>query len=379
VAHKKFKVLDDLQTTGLYASDVARLDLCEVAVKLAPDLSIVQMSLFEGLAAQGRWHDAQSRLSAIARVDPDGSTSYLARGEVAAHAGKLQEGAELMRRAVELAPEVGSAHFVLAEVYLLIGNLAAARQQYQEGLRNAYYGRTVAAAQGMLAFIDASVCQARGDWHGVVSNAQKAIEFRPDYAPAFFCRAAGEYFTGDLASAAADYEKAARLDPHRSEPLKMLGYVLYECHDYSGSLAAFRKVSALEPADDYTRFRIWLNRSRLGEAGATAELKTYLDSRPYGSADDWPAKVGAFVVGKMPEAEFLRAAAPGGKEKEALRRCEALFYAGAKRLLAGDNDAALTYFEQCVANGDKTSTDYWSAASELRLLRPDKPDKRAGH
>jgi tetratricopeptide (TPR) repeat protein len=371
--HTKFRVLDDVQTSGLYACSTGKLDLCQAAAKLAPDLSIVQLSLFGGLARQGRWAEAENCLSAISRLDPDGPSTCVARGEIAAHAGNLEEATKLLRKAVELAPEIGSVHFAIADVYGRAGDLAGARRECHEALRNAYYGQFAAAAEGTLAFIDATECQAKGDWDGVLTNCEKTIEFRPDYPPAYFGRGTARYLKGDIASATADYQQAARLDPRWLPPLQMLGYIFYERHDFTESLAAFRKVSTLDPTNDYSHFRIWLARSRIGEtSSATAELESYLNRRPRGSGEDWPAKIGTFLVGKMAEPEFLRVAASGDKERSAVQSCDALFYAGTKRLLAGDKDTARRYFEECVASGDKRFAECTSAAAELHFLRADK-------
>jgi lipoprotein NlpI len=70
----------------------------------------------------------------------------------------------------------------------------------------------------------------------------------------------------------------------------------------------------------------------------------------------------------MSEAEFLRAAGYGAARDQAGLQCEAWFYAGMKRLVAGDAATARKYLQKSVASGQKDYDEYNFAASELRIL-----------
>ena len=48
--------------------------------------------------------------------------------------------------------------------------------------------------------------------------------------------------------------------------------------------------------------------------------------------------------------------------------CHAWFYAGMKKLLAGDKKAAADYFRKCLATDQKTLTEYEMASTELKAL-----------
>jgi len=132
----------------------------------------------------------------------------------------------------------------------------------------------------------------------------------------------------------------------------------------------FRKAIELNPTNDYARFRVWLSRASLGEAdAATTELQQYLSSRANGKKEDWVSKIGLFLAGQMAEPDFLAAAKNADPKTEAGQLCEAYFYAGSKRLLAGDKAATADYFQKSIATDRKDYYEYISAAAELKFLK----------
>jgi tetratricopeptide (TPR) repeat protein len=202
----------------------------------------------------------------------------------------------------------------------------------------------------------------------------RAIELKPDSAQAYNNRGYLEQLQGDLDGAANDYSKVIELDPKFNSNIaigfRMLGCLYYDRRQFTNALTDFRKVCELAPSDDYAHFRIWLVRSRLGEIEAAAtELQIFLDNRKTGKPDDWPAKVARFLVGQLTEPELFKAAECSNQQTEAKQNCEAYFYAGAKRLLTGDKTTAAAYFEKCLATGLSDSSEYQSAAAELKYLK----------
>jgi lipoprotein NlpI len=113
-----------------------------------------------------------------------------------------------------------------------------------------------------------------------------------------------------------------------------------------------------------------LSRARLGEAdAATTELREYLSGRTYGKTEEWTSRIGHFLAGQLAEPEFLAAAKDADPKKEAGQLCEAYFYAGTKRLLAGDKATATEYFQKSIATEMKGYYEYASAAAELKFLK----------
>ena len=96
----------------------------------------------------------------------------------------------------------------------------------------------------------------------------------------------------------------------------------------------------------------------------------YLTQRPGTTSGDWVSQIGAFLLAKTPEPEFLAAAKNPDPKKEREQLCEAWYFAGMKRLLAGDHTGAAEAFHRCVATEVKDFNEYRLAAAELKALAP---------
>jgi len=144
----------------------------------------------------------------------------------------------------------------------------------------------------------------------------------------------------------------------------------FNSHNFTNALADFRKSAELgSDNQDYTYFRIWIIRSRLGEKEeATRELTEYLGHRKAQNAGDWPLQVGRFLAGQSTEGNFLAAADSPNLQTAKEQHCEAYFYIGSKRLIKDDKPGAVDYFKKCKTTNLTDFEEYQSAASELLLL-----------
>jgi lipoprotein NlpI len=140
--------------------------------------------------------------------------------------------------------------------------------------------------------------------------------------------------------------------------------------NWPAALADFRKHCDLNPREqDVPRLVIWLIRARLGQRQEAAdELAVWRDLRAREAPDNWPAKIAAFLLGKLSEEELLAAAAAPDARKERDRYCDAWFYVGIKWLLAGDSAAADARFRKCLATEMKPNIHYQFAQAELIAL-----------
>jgi len=145
----------------------------------------------------------------------------------------------------------------------------------------------------------------------------------------------------------------------------------YNSRQFTNALADFRKSCELgSNVQDYSYFRIWLIRARLGETeAATRELAAYLENRKTGTPDDWPSKVGRFLAGQLSESDFLKAADDPSLQTSKEQHCEAYFYVGSKHLIENDKMAAVDYFKKCLTTNLTDFEEYTSAASELLVLQ----------
>jgi lipoprotein NlpI len=208
-----------------------------------------------------------------------------------------------------------------------------------------------------------------GDLDGAIADYTKAVELKPDDAVPYLDRGLARKAKGDLGGAISDYTKATQASPKYERAYYARGCLHYDSRDFTDALVDFRKAVELNPTNDYAHFRVCISRARLGEEeAATTELQAYLPGRAKGKKEDWASRIGRFLAGQLAEPEFLAAAKNGDPKKEAGETCEAYFYAGEKRLLAGDNATATDYFQRSIATDMKNYYEYASAAAELKFL-----------
>jgi lipoprotein NlpI len=142
--------------------------------------------------------------------------------------------------------------------------------------------------------------------------------------------------------------------------------------DFEGALSDLVLFDELAPpgeSQDYPHLYTWLVRVRRGQsAEANRELAAYLGSRRNMPAADWISKIGRFLLDQISESDFLGDATSSDVEKDRAQHCEAWYYAGMKRLLAGDKKTAAEYFNKCLGTQEKNFDEYILAQAELKSL-----------
>ncbi len=296
-------------------------------------------------------------------LDPGYAWAYGRRGNAKQAKGDFDGAIGDYTKAIELKPDYADAYGCRGQTKEFKGDLDGAiadctkaielRPNYAE----AYGARGNAKAD-------------KGDLDGAIADYTKTIALKPDSEGAYTGRGMAKQAKGDAAGALGDYNKALELNPKDVGALDNRGSLRYDAHDFTNALADFRKVLELYSSIDFPRFRVWLIRARLGETeAATSELQTYLAGRTTGKPDDWASKVGHFLTGQLSELEFLAAAKDADQKTEASKLCQAYFYAGSKRLFAGDKATAMDYLQRSIATDRKDFIEYASAVAELKALK----------
>jgi serine/threonine protein kinase/Flp pilus assembly protein TadD len=88
------------------------------------------------------------------------------------------------------------------------------------------------------------------------------------------------------------------------------------------------------------------------------------ETRQRVSTDLWLAEILACLAGEQAPAQLVAAAA------DSAQQCEANYYAGEASLLQGDRNAAVAYFESCLATGvEADPEEFWEPMSEYELAK----------
>jgi gag-polyprotein putative aspartyl protease len=208
----------------------------------------------------------------------------------------------------------------------------------------------------------------------VITNITRLLELEPDNAGALAVRGTASFRmqfdqggVTNLDQALSDLSRALELDPGITPLYNIRAHIYYLTQRWDSALKDFRHFCEKDHSEaNYPRFFIWLMTARKGErAAADQELGACFGPGKRPKASRWEKDIGAFLLGNMSEAAFLRAASRG---HDPGLQCEAWFYAGMKRLLSGDAATAQSYFKKCLATDKKDFDEYIFAAAELRRL-----------
>ena len=83
------------------------------------------------------------------------------------------------------------------------------------------------------------------DYSGAISDYTKAIEIKPNYAPAYNNRGAAKYKLNDFYGAVSDYNKALKIDPKDPRAFTNRGSAKRLIGDKKGACSDWRKASSL--------------------------------------------------------------------------------------------------------------------------------------
>lgn len=132
--HKRFEVLDDLQATAVYLAEREDLRDNELAAKIDPESSFVRGNLIMMLVEKGRWEDARRSLAAFVQSGSDPAFAGYLQAHVALHEKHPDKAVELLHNSLQLSPDFGRAHLLLALAYQDLGKLREARQAFRDAL-----------------------------------------------------------------------------------------------------------------------------------------------------------------------------------------------------------------------------------------------------
>jgi len=255
-------------------------------------------------------------------------------------------------RAIKLNPKDDAAYNVRGVNKVMGGNHKGAISDYDQAIAlnpkcNVYYHNRAMSKQET------------GDLTGAIADYSHAIELAPRDGDEFIYRGTAKQDAGDLHGAIADCTRALELWPRDLYAYDVRSIARYLNRDWPGALADFKKYCDISKGDElYAHLFIWIIQTRLGEkSAANGGLAIY--AAKLSDQEEWSRGLTGYLLGKVPEAEVLRAASNSGM------RCQAWFYIGMKKLLDGDKAAAAKDFKKCLATRRDNYGEYKCAKVEL--------------
>ena len=244
----------------------------------------------------------------------------------------------------------------------------------------------------------------REDLDGALADFEQVIQLAPSWAPGYQGRALVKERRNDLAGATADLNRAVQLDPNSWEVEVIKVRLMRKLGDLKGALNVITRAIQARPQvahfyrerfqtelllqdwegvisdnmrflevslvdRDYANLFLWVGRVHLGQIkAANQQLSEYLQSVPSEPIYEWTNTIAKFLLDKISEDDLLKASEKGEAVTQKGQRCEAWYYAGVKKLAAGDTKAAKERFQKCVDTKMDAFAEYDAATVELKVL-----------
>jgi tetratricopeptide (TPR) repeat protein len=359
-----------------------------------------------GLARQAKG-DAEGALADFTQVlslDPKRADAYSNRGFVKQSQGDSDGALADYNQALLLNPKIPRAYFNEGLIEVQKGHLDSAISAYNHALdldpkmAFAYYNRGVAKnTEGNLEGAIADYTQAlvlnpgiaraycdrgfarqfKGDSDGALADYTQALALDPKMADAFYNRALIKMQRGDWDGAVADYNEALNLDPKNGLAFYNRGLARFGKGDLKGAQADLGQFCQLLPRDagtDAARLYLWLAATGQNDKDvADQQLSTALQNDWNSPPEDLISKIAGFLLGHSSESDLISNAASPDPSREPGQYCKVWYFAGMKRLLAGDKPGAISCFQKCVATAQKETCEYAFAQAELQALGQPSP------
>ncbi len=226
------------------------------------DQSPVEMAW--SLIAKGERSQAIALLRHTISADPRNPDARLLLGSVLMEEGQVAESIEQLSAGVRLRPKSAEAHNALGEAYDAFGDAKAARPEFERAVE---LDPRHAQAQANLA----AVLLEQGQTQQAAQHLDQAIRFfgpKPDAAYPHYLRAKIYSQQRDSLKAISELEKAVALRPDFAEAWSDLGEARKGASDDGGALTAFRRAVELNPDDAVAQTRLG---SKLLDAGQVHE------------------------------------------------------------------------------------------------------------
>jgi lipoprotein NlpI len=178
----------------------------------------------------------------------------------------------------------------------------------------------------------------RSDFEGCIDDSTQALELDPTKAQAYYNRGVALLAKGNLDAASNDLRKFGELTPK-------------------------------DPYADYAHLYLWIIGTAQGhKAAADQELSVTILSNWNAEPSQLTSKIASFLLGQVNETDLMAAANSPDPKKSQGQHCEVWYFDGIKKLLAGDQAAATSSFNQCLATGEKDYCEYILAQAQLQAL-----------
>ncbi len=326
----------------------------KAALRLDPGYLPAQLKLAESLQEAGRAEESEKLYEAIIEKHPQEAAAHYGLGRIKAASREFPRAIEHLRRACELFPDFGAAHFALARVFRDTGETDKAKEElalYEKDrlgwptTPDPLLTAVLELRTGAMAHLRRGIGLAEsGQLQAAVEEHELALAADPKLVQAHINLIRLYALLNQPEKAEEHYRAAVALDPSRADAYYSHGVLLLQQKKFDEAMEAYRKVLDLEPSHvEANNGYAYL----LMTSGKLEEAAKYYRAAIEAKPDYRVARfnLGRILVqqGKFQEAvaQFLQTLEPEDQETPVYTYALAAAYAR-----AGDRQNALKYTKQ---------------------------------
>jgi lipoprotein NlpI len=209
---------------------------------------------------------------------------------------------------------------------------------------------------------DSGLCNAGADARRAIAACSAAIRADPGNAVAYNHRGTAHSRAGAFERALADYSEAVRLNPQYALAFRNRARVHFYRSDFAAAAADFAAAEAIDRGNAYAL--LW---RYIAEARAGIVDRAGLHRALGGLREGWPKPLVLFYLNRL-GADAVLAEARAEPARAAERLCEAHFFLGQERLLAGETAAAIAAFRRGAEVCPRDIVEHQAIRVELNRL-----------
>lgn len=219
-SHRRFRVLDDIEATADYLAQLGGLENCELAYKLDPKSTLVQLNLFTAQVNDHQLGRASNQICRLERMAPNSPFTFQAQAIMALQRNDSTEALRVLDAALRIAPGLHTLYSLRGDAFVQQQKWDEALAAYEGAARRVFYSARIGHLDEMIKFCRAQLACARAlvlekssNWLLVISNCDVAVQLAPDLSGAYYLRGMAEQSLGDARSSLSDYRKVTQLNP----------------------------------------------------------------------------------------------------------------------------------------------------------------------
>src|SRR5437867_630755 len=280
---------------GAVEADEGKCDAATSTLRLALHLDAdyvpAKLRLANCLLAAANWDESAKLYAEIVEQHPESADAYYGLGRVRAARRDLANAAVAYRKATELFPEFGAAHYALALTYRALGEAGQADEQFRVYEKNKT--GVPPAGDRLLAEVRAlnrsatyqvqygAELERQGKLEDSAAAHEKALEIDPQLVQAHINLIELYGRLGQFDKAEEHYRAAIRLNPGSAESHYNYGVLLLNAEKFQLAEDAFRKTIEINPYYSGAHNNLgYLLERRSSSSEAEAEYRKAIENKP---------------------------------------------------------------------------------------------------